>query len=401
MSALTEMAQKKLFLRTSVRSLYDLQSLRVAMGNRVVGNFKAKLGLQPSKKEDTLDKQGKQILDDLRDEHKKLADGVAKTLTKKTFVPQPGGMIANFGEFCLVNNYIALEKAEKSGFAQLEALLEEFPIWNKYLSGIDGIGPQMGAVLISEINIHDFWENGEGPTRKRCLPGDTGAKKKVCYASTVWKYAGLAVEADGQGQSRKEQHLVDRQYIDSKGKPQIKKSITFNPFLKTKLIGVVGPSFQKMGIRWIPCTDEQYLKAPPHMRDIKPEKKVDGVKKKNVKCLLEIGHPMTKIYFEYRWRLDVHPKYRDETPEEASAPEPTDLEGGGEGEGEGEPEEAKKKKDTKKGHRHNMAIRFMVKQFLLQFYLAWRKIEGYPATLAYSQKKLGGGHYGGIEDQKA
>jgi hypothetical protein len=395
------MAQKKLFLRTSTRSLYDLQALRVSMGNRIVGNFKAKLGLAPSKKEDTLDKQGKKILDDLRAEHKLLADGVAKTLktgaekemTEKIFTPQPGGMIGNFGEFCLVNNYVTLEKAEKKGFAQLEVLLKEFPVWTKYLSGIDGIGPQMGAVLIGEINIHDYWENGEGPTRKRCLPNDAGAKKKVCYASTVWKYAGLAVEKDGLGQSRKEQHLVDRQYMNKKGKLDIKKSITFNPFLKTKLLGVVGPSFQKMGIRWVPCTDEQFAKAPAHMRNLK-DKKIDGVMKKNTKCLLEITHPMTKIYFDYRWRLDVHPKYKDETPEDAAVPDEADPEV----ELEGEAEEKAKK--SKKGHRHRMALRFMVKQFLLQLHTAWRKIEGYPATPAYSQSKLGGGHYGGIEDQK-
>jgi hypothetical protein len=394
MSGLTEMAQKKLFLRTSTRSLYDLQALRVSMGNRIVGNFKAKLGQAPSKKEDTLDKEGKKILDNLRAAYKKITDGVKLMPTKKTFKPDGDGVISNYGEFCLVANYMELEKHETYGFSRLESLLEEFPVWNQYLSGIDGIGPQMGAVLISEINIHDYWENGEGPARKRCLPTDTGAKKKVCYASTIWKYAGLAVEKDGLGQSRQTQHLIDRQYIDKKGKPQIKKSITFNPFLKTKLLGVVGPSFSKIGIRWNPCTDTQYDKADPRMRCIKAEKKVDGVTKKNVKCLLAITHPMTQIYFDYRWRLEAHPKYKDETPEDVSAPDEADPETELDGEGE---EKAKK---SKKGHRHRMALRFMVKQFLLQLHTAWRKIEGYPATLAYSQKKLGGGHYGGIEDQK-
>jgi hypothetical protein len=389
------MAQKKLFLRTSTRSLYDLQALRIAMGNRIVGNFKAKLGLAPSKKENTLDSQGKKLLENLRAAYKKITDGVKLIPTKKTFKPDGDGVISNYGEFCLVNNYMMLEKHETSGFAQLEALLEEFPVWTKHLSGIDGIGPQMGAVLIGEINIHDYWENGEGPTRKRCLPTDPGAKKKVCYASTLWKYAGLAVEKDGLGQSRQAQHLVDRQYTNKKGKLELKKSITFNPFLKTKLIGVVGPSFQKMGIRWTPCTDAEYLKAPPHMRQIKAEKKVDGVTKKNVKCLLSITHPMTQIYFDYRWRLDVHPKYRDETAEDTAAPDEADPETELHGE-----EEEEKAKKSKKGHRHRMALRFMVKQFLLQLHTAWRKIEGYPATLPYSQSKLGGGHYGGIEDQK-
>ena len=40
-------------LKILVRGAYDIQKLRIQMGNRLVGNFKAKLGQAPSEPEDT------------------------------------------------------------------------------------------------------------------------------------------------------------------------------------------------------------------------------------------------------------------------------------------------------------------------------------------------------------
>lgn len=48
-----------------------------------------------------------------------------------------------------------------------------------------------------------------------------------------------------KGQSRRAEHLVDKEYRAKDGTIKIKKSITYNPFLKTKLLGVLGGSFLK------------------------------------------------------------------------------------------------------------------------------------------------------------
>ena len=79
----------------------------------------------------------------------------------------------------------------------------------------------MGAVIISGFDIH-----------------------KAEYPSSLWAYAGLDVVGD-KGRSRIKEHLVDQTYIDAEGNEQIKKGISFNPFMKTKLIGVLGSSFVK------------------------------------------------------------------------------------------------------------------------------------------------------------
>jgi len=43
-------------------------------------------------------------------------------------------------------------------------------------------------------------------------------------------------------------------------------------------------------------------------------------------------------------------------------------------------------------HRHFAAIRYMMKMFLLEFWMAWREIEGLPVTPSYQEAKLGHKH---------
>jgi hypothetical protein len=57
---------------------------------------------------------------------------------------------------------------------------------------------------------------------------------------------GLDV-VDGEGRSRKEEHLETVEYVNSDGETDTRKSLGYNPFIKTKLMGVLGPSFLKAG----------------------------------------------------------------------------------------------------------------------------------------------------------
>ena len=281
-------------LKTIVRGAYDIQKNRIQTGNRLVANFKAKLGQAPSEKEDTIDKEGQQVLLNLRRSHKLLTEGVAVFPRQATF--KGDEVISNYTELCLVDNYFELEAQEKSHFRRLGHILKEYPVYNSFLHGVTGVGPAMAGVMISEIDI-----------------------TKAEYPSSLHKYAGLDVAPDGQGRSRKKEHLEDSEYTDKDGEVQIKKGITFNPFLKTKLVGVLGSSF---------------IKQSPD------------------KCVYR------KIYDDYKHRLenvDAH-------------------------------------KEKSKGHRHNMAVRYMVKMFLIDLYNAWRPLEGLPVAPTYSEAKLGKVH---------
>lgn len=212
------MNHKQTMLKAAVNGFYSMQSTRIKVGNAVVGNFKSKIGQEPSKSEDTLDADAKLLLSNLRASYKKITDGIVN-MTPRKF--KKDGLIDAYSEFSLVQQYVNLVDAEDAAFKQIEYSVKEFPIWKRFLEDVKGVGPTMAAVIIASFDIH-----------------------KAEYPSSLWAYAGLDV-VNGAGRSRKKEHLVDQTYIDKDGKEQTKKGISFNPFLKTKLIGVLGGSFVK------------------------------------------------------------------------------------------------------------------------------------------------------------
>jgi hypothetical protein len=48
--------------------------------------------------------------------------------------------------------------------------------------------------------------------------------------------------------------------------------------------------------------------------------------------------------------------------------------------------------EESKGHRHQASLRYMMKQYLVDLYVAWRTIEGLPVHPPYSEAKLGHVH---------
>ena len=69
-------------IRISVRTLYDMQKLRIQNGNRIAAAFRIKLGLESSQAEQD-DAEAEKILISLRKEYKRITDGV--TRITKTF----------------------------------------------------------------------------------------------------------------------------------------------------------------------------------------------------------------------------------------------------------------------------------------------------------------------------
>ena len=276
-------------LKAAVNGFYSMQKTRIRVGNNIVANFKIKIGQEPSQSEDTLDADAKLLLSNLRVSYKKITDGVA-SMTPRRF--KQNGLISEYSEFSLVQQYFNLVDAEDTALKQITYSVKEFAIYRTFLEDVKGVGPTLAAVIISGFDIH-----------------------KAEYPSSLHKYAGLDV-VGGKGRSRVKEHLVDSTYIDADGNEQTKKGISFNPFLKTKLIGVLGSSFVK-------------TKGP--YRD---------------------------IYDDYKHRITHMPAHSEKS----------------------------------KAHLNNMAIRYTVKRFLTDLYVAWRKLEGLPVADEYSKGKLGINH---------
>ena len=234
-------------LRTLVRGAYDVQQLRMEMGNRIVANFKAKLGQKPGAKEETMDAEAREILATLRESYHKLTDGLNSFPRKSGF--EGDEVISSYTELCLVSQFLELKKQEKQHFCRMGQVVTDFPIYNQFLKGVVGIGSAMAGVIISEIDI-----------------------SRAKYVSSIWKYAGLDVAPDGKGRTNHAEHLIDVEYTNKKGELATKKSITYNPFLKTKLVGVLATSF------------------------------------------LRCASPYRTVYDNYKHRLESHPAWIEKTP---------------------------------------------------------------------------------------
>ena len=296
------MTMQRHALRTLVRGAYDIQKLRIEMGNRIVANFKAKLGQEPGQKEDELDPKAKEILAVIRGSYKKLTDGLKKFPAADEF--EGDEVISMLTELCLAEQFTTLEANERKHFKRLEAVLEEFPIYMQFLEQVRGIGPAMAGVIISEIDIH-----------------------KCKYASSIWKYAGLDV-INGQGRSRRKEHQVESEYIDKNGEVKTKMGISFNPFLKTKLIGVLADVF------------------------------------------IKTRSPYRDLYDNYKNRMENHAKYGVQN-------DGVKVDGVA---------------ITSKGRRHAQSKRYMIKQMLVDLYTNWRALEGLDVHPPYHEAKLGMKH---------
>jgi hypothetical protein len=286
--------QDRKMMKVAVRSLYALQKLRIQQGNRIAAAFRYKLGLDSSQPEGE-DEDASNLLKEIRAEFKRITDGI-KRITKNTKTDSP--LITTVGELALLEAYERMLDSESMHERAIADLLKDEPIWGGHLLGVRGCGTLMAGVIVSEIDIH-----------------------KCNSISALWKYCGLDVvvngDGAGEGRSRKKHHLEPKTYTNSDGEIVDTVGITFNPFLKTKLIGVLGSSFIKLGGEY------------------------------------------REIYDNHKHWLESHPKHAEKT----------------------------------KGHRHNMAIRFTVKEFLADLWAKWRTLEGLEVRPRYAEEKLGIAHH--------
>ena len=319
-------------LRLMVRGAYDLQKLRIQCGLRLCANFRAKLKQQKpeaapvvegepppdiedveGEQEEDLTAEAKSLIAQLKESYGRLTDGIARNRT----LPKEKGfkgdeLISNFVELTLVDQYLGLEREEAKHFRQMTAVLDRIPIYKEFLEFEKGVGPAMAGVLIAYLDPH-----------------------KAEHVSSFWAYAGLDVAEDGLGRSRREEHLTEYEYIDKDGNKKTRRGVTFNPFLKTKLVGVLATSFQRQRSSW-----------------------------KNV-------------YAAYKHRLETDPartkinvtewKKKHKAGEEMRPYWPP-------------------------GRIHNASQRYMIKQFLRFLWVEWRKLENLPITPTYHEAVQGHVH---------
>lgn len=170
---------------------------------------------------------------------------------------------------------------EEESAKTIAPIVRQHPMWKAFFKSVCGCGEILAAVCLTEFDIY-----------------------KAPAVSNLWSFAGLAPGKDRKIKGQK---------------------CPYNQFLRSKLCGVLGPSF------------------------------------------LRSASPYRLYYDNMRHRL--------ESKEWGTASKnPTDP------------------KNPRAGHQHKAAIRYMVKMFLRDLYVAWRTLEGLPVRPPYGEEYLGQKH---------
>jgi hypothetical protein len=218
-----------------VRVAYDVQEQRIATGLRVVAQFTSRFenlkSTDPNEDPDAVDREREKMLKLITQSYARVTDGIAATARKKLY--KFDDILTDETELFFVENYLDMLEQEKKAFDRLAKALKKFSFYDEYLSNVRGIGPAMAGVLISELDPY-----------------------KAKYPSSFWKYAGLDVvhvvdketkQERDEGRSRREAHLVQIEYTDKDGETKTRRGISYNPWLKSKLLAVLAPSFLRAG----------------------------------------------------------------------------------------------------------------------------------------------------------
>ncbi len=216
-------------IKSLVASSYDIQALRIAVGNRIVASFNAQLGIHQSttstENKEEIDKETTKTLTIISKEFDKITEAyVANQQTIRAYFKKNDPSLTYIKtetDYRLVENWKELMRTEQSMNKLIKAAVHEHPMWNAFFRDVTGCGEQMAAIIISYFDID-----------------------KARHPSCFWKYAGLDV-VNGKGRGRSSDMLVERQYTSTDGKVTNTKGISFNSFVKTKMIGVLATSFLK------------------------------------------------------------------------------------------------------------------------------------------------------------
>lgn len=380
-------------IRCLIANVYDLQKLRISAGNRLVQSFYLQLGVAPSTSPDDVDKEEKKMIDRLKAEYKRITDAVAennksiksniKALRESDEEGKRLTLIRNDQDFKLVESYTYLLKAEEESTKSLDKYVKQHKLWDAFFADIKGCGTLMSAVCIAYLDpyvakypssffrycgmdtVQDEDKDGNKLYLEKVEGVVTGVKVREAYGyyNSEGQYFGKVQMTDnlsdegnilfkgedgGLYEQRQLTKVVDGQemliyeevesgkeyvgdvvvsqhgrkmgdtemveYVDAEGNRKLKRSITYNPFVKTKLMGVLTGCLIK-------AKDQVY----------------------------------SKIYYDYKARLDNSPRYEGYTP----------------------------------AHKNMMAQRYMIKQFLRNLHTEWRHLEGLPIYEPYEVEKLG------------
>lgn len=248
------MDKQKALLRMLVDNMYDVQSLRISTGNRLVANLRS-LGVIPeTEKQKDVVKRNKRltgfdvaeessdikvdnsndikVLSSILKEYRLVSEYYTTQLSNKGSIVKAlmskdidHVFITSEVVYSMVSSFASLYDTEQAIVRIIAKEVKNHPLWDAFFSDVKGCGPAMAAVCIAYFDIY-----------------------KARWPGSMWKYAGLDVVVDANGShGRTRSDTEVYKYINKNGEEAEKNGLTYNPKLKTKLVGVLGGSFLKAG----------------------------------------------------------------------------------------------------------------------------------------------------------
>jgi hypothetical protein len=290
----------------------------------------------------------------------------------------------------LTNRAKDLMRNERAVMEDVKALLSTVPFYVEVLEKdkvFRGLGPTMAAVILAEFDVYiadtvsKFWAfAGLVPVPcRRCTSCHAVVRELLNeedapLATYIHIVAARFKDDEEKEKERKTkcrwagtQLLNEQTYASGQAmRPEKGKKRPYNAFLKTKLVGVLADSIIKATTYHCAACQTRVVKK----KDVDPEadpiflhSTTDGAEE-GVACAFEghemVGDQVHAKHAPYR-RLYEEYKHRKESA------------GWG----------------MSDGHRHRAALRYMVKQLLIDVHKRWRVYENLPVRPPYSEEKLG------------
>ena len=281
---------KSNFIRSFVTPCYSFQEDRIIKGNIIVGNFFNKLGIDPGEitkknqksttinklneimnvdnddmsEEELIDEKKFKFIEFLRKEYKLMASGLLKEKknSKKKIEElevRESLIFTSEAEKILMENYLDIEKSEKKMFDLLEDNLYVFGDVAKWLTDQFGVNKKLAGYLLAYLNPHR-------------------APNPSCFHA----YCGFGVGLDGKADCMST--LILKEYVDKKGKVQLKQSIKFQKDLKAKIVTCIGLNFIKKTSPWRKRYEEVRYRYE-HRPDLDPIKDKARIYKMTIRVI--------------------------------------------------------------------------------------------------------------------
>jgi hypothetical protein len=231
-------------------------------------------------------------------------------------------------------NFLSMEcrrLAQTTGKDLRQFLDERFPIWREWLIKVKGVGEIAAAWIIGSIDIEIADTVSKIWQYAGLNPGLVRGKKRVPVNDYKPEMGEICGIIKQDGKDK--DYIVLTNTLVKGDRPTPGFILPYNKKLRVVLMGILAPGF---------------------------------IKAKSEYAL--------KYYYPMKARLE------QETNPVNSV---------------GTKDDGKPWCEVSKGHRDMAAKRYMIKNFLKDFYVAWRTIEGLPVRVPYAEEYLGKKHIGG------